>query len=32
MGRFIYKKCTDIIIFWTVGETEKKIIKNYKLT
>ena len=31
MGRFIYKKCTDIIIFWTVGETEK-IIKNYKLT
>ena len=25
MGRFIYKKCTDIIIFWTVGETEKSL-------
>ena len=27
MGRFIYKKCTDIIIFWIVGETEKKSLK-----
>ena len=29
MGRFIYKKCTDIIIFLTVRDG-KKIIKNSK--
>ena len=30
MGKFIYKKCADIIIFLTVGEIEK-IVKNSKL-
>ena len=32
MSRFIYKKYIDIIIFLTVREIEKKIIKNSKLT
>ena len=34
MGKFIYKKCTDIIIFLTVGEIEKslKILNWHKIT
>ena len=29
MGRFIYKKCADIIIFLIIRRDDKKIIKNF---